>query len=363
MKRFLYVSLALCVTIWLLGAPAVSANAPAQTGKVRVGILIAEPFVIRVTDHYAGYSIDYWEKLAGELGVTYEYVPLETSDAAVAAIENNSIDLLIGAIGMTAERERVFDLTHAYFTSGLQILTRPPHEQSFMDSFAPLIGTAVLRVLAVAFLFAVVMAHVIYFIERRHNPQFQQGYFEDIWEAFWYLLIIVATGEYGDKEARTPIKRIVTVAFWLMGVIFIAQFTATATSNLTVQQLNSGIQGPKDLPGKRVVTLEGSVAADFLTSRNIPFKAVPQIQEAYVLLETGEADAVVTQAPLLQYYASHAGSGRVEVVGPVFGHLPIGIALPPGSKLLEPLNIAILKFYEDGMYAEIKAKWFGDETK
>lgn len=39
---------------------------------------------------------------------------------------------------------------------------------------------------------------------RSGNPQFQQGYLRDIWEALWFLLIIVATGEYGDKEARTP---------------------------------------------------------------------------------------------------------------------------------------------------------------
>ncbi len=363
MKRIFGLAAALCLLV-SLGAPVVLADAPAQSGEVvRVGVFVDEPFVIHTGARYEGYAIEYWQALADELGFAFDYVLFPSEEAATAALQNNAVDVMLGAVDMTPELEEVFDLTHAYYTGGLQILTRPPHQQSFGNLFAPLIEAAVLRVLAVALLFAVVMAHVIYFIERHTNSHFQQGYLRGIWEAFWYLLSIVATGEYGDKEARAPIKRIVTVSFWLLGVVFIAQFTATATSNMTIQQLSGEIQGPGDLPGKRVVAAAESDAADFLTDREIQFQTVPDIKDAYALLESDQADAVVGDAPILQYYANHAGRGKVVLAGEPFGEAPIGIALANGSAMRERLNVAILKFYDNGVYTELAGHWFGEDRQ
>lgn len=341
-------------------APHAFAQAPQ---KLRVGVFVGAPFVIEGVDRYTGYSIDYWEKIAAELGIAFEYVPVTTPEQVVTMLKDGQMDLVIGGIGMLADREAAFDFSHPYFMSGLQILVAKQAQTSILGTFAPLIGSAVVQVIIVALIFAFVMAHVIYFVEHfGKNPEFQQGYFRDIWEAFWYLLIIVATGEYGDKEARTPIKRLVTVAFWLLGVIFIAQFTAAATSTLTVQQLQGSIHDLNDLPGKRVVTLADSAASEFLTLNKIPYTGVSDINDAYAQLEQGAADAVVFQAPVLQYYASNAGNGKVEVVGPVFAPLPIGIGFKSDSPLVEPVNQEILRFYQDGTYQEISTRWFGDSN-
>lgn len=342
-------------------APHTFAQAPQ---KLRVGVIVGEPFVIFANNRYSGYSIDYWEKIAADMERPYEYVPVSDPEQVVAMLNDGTLDVVIGAIGMLPEREAQLDFSYPYFLSGLQILVASQQQPSLLSVFAPLVGSAVIQVFIVAFIFAVIMAHVIYFVEHRgKNPEFQQGYIRDIWEAFWYLLIIVATGEYGDKEARTPIKRLVTVAFWLLGVLFIAQFTAAATSTLTVQQMNSSIQGLADLPGSRVVTQAESAAADFLTENSIPFTTVAKMQDAYAQLLNGEADAIVHQAPILNFYASHAGKDKVQVVGPVFSQLPIGIALAQGSSLREPIDQIILKFYQDGTYQEIKTRWFGDTVQ
>jgi len=342
-------------------APRVLAQ-PSQ--KLRVGVVVGEPFVIANAERYSGYSIDYWEKIAADLGIAFEYVPVTNQDQIIAMLNDGSLDLVIGGVGMLSDREAALDFSHAYFMSGLQILVPTQAQRPLLSVFAPLLGSTVLQVFGIALIFAVIMAHVIYFVEHfGKNPDFQQGYFRDIWEAFWYLLIIVATGEYGDKEARTPIKRLVTVSFWLLGVVFIAQFTAAATSTLTVQQLSDSIQGPDDLPGKRIVTLADSSAADYLTAHNLAFSGAATINEAYAQLERGDADAVVFQAPNMQYYAAHGGKGKAHVVGPVFAPLPIGFGFKTGSPLVEPVNQEILKFYQDGTYQEISSRWFGDQTQ
>jgi polar amino acid transport system substrate-binding protein len=358
--RVILFSVALWVWLSAFAAPYAFAQ---SSRKLRVGVLVAAPFVIQTADHFTGYSIDYWEKVAAAMGWSFEYVPVDTQEQVVSMLNDGSLDVVIGAIGMTPEREQIVDFSHPYFMSGLQILVPTSQSKSVFSVFAPLIDSAVLQVFIVAIIFAVIMAHVIYLVEHfGKNPDFQQGYLRDIWEAFWYLLIIVATGEYGDKEARAPIKRIVTVAFWLLGIVFIAQFTAAATSSLTVQQLRGTIDGLSDLPGKRLITLANSVAADFLILNKIPFTTVANVDDGYAQLEQGQADAFVFQAPVLQYFASNAGNSKVQVVGPVFAPLPIGMVVKTNSPLRKPISETVLKFYQDGTYKEINARWFGDTS-
>lgn len=364
-RIFFIIFLTICVAAFALADASIArANPPVQTPqKLRVGVFLTEPFVIPTGDHYSGFSVDYWEKIAAQLGMPFNYVQIKTADEAEQALKDSSLDLIIGGIGVTAEREKIADFSSSYLITGQQILVPKTRSHPVLSVFAPLIAPAVLQVFGFALIFAIIMAHVIYFVERRSNPDFQQGYLVDIWEAFWYLLIIVATGEYGDKEARAPIKRIVTVAFWLLGVLFIAQFTAAATSTLTVTQLLPGINSLEDLAGKRVVTIPQSASADLLDLHNIPYTAVSTPDDAYSMLNGGQADAFVFQSAVLQYYAANAGQGKAEVVGPVYTRLPIAIAMPLGSPLRKPINEVIAKFNLDGTYDQLSQRWFGSQSQ
>jgi polar amino acid transport system substrate-binding protein len=52
----------------------------------------------------------------------------------------------------------------------------------------------------------------------------------------------------------------------MVGICFVSFFTATVTTQLTVQQIKSDIGGVTDLPGKRVLTVKCSTAAQYLTN-------------------------------------------------------------------------------------------------
>jgi ABC-type amino acid transport substrate-binding protein len=171
---------------------------------------------------------------------------------------------------------------------------------------------------------------------------------------------VIATGEYRDSETRNVVKRVLPAAWWLVGVALIAQFTATITSNLTVQQLTSTIKGPGDLPGKSIATVGASTAAGFLSEEEVPFIPVERIEDAYALLDQGQVQAVVYDSPVLVYYAATEGKGRAEVVGPIFKPEKYGIALPQGSRLRKPINETLLGLYQDGTYQAIYNKWFGE---
>ena len=130
---------------------------------------------------------------------------------------------------------------------------------------------------------------------------------------------------------------------------------------MTVQQLRGDIQGPDDLPGHRVATVQGSTSAEYLTRSQVQDTEFSAVDEAIESLVRGDADAVVYDAPVLRYYASHEGKGKVQVVGPIFRKESYGILFPTDSRYRKPVNEALLRLRENGTYDRLLTKWFGEE--
>ncbi len=86
---------------------------------------------------------------------------------------------------------------------------------------------------------------------------------------------------------------------------------------------------------------------------------VATIDEAYAELEAGNADALVFDAPVLQYHAAHQGQGEVRIVGPVFERVRYGAAVAADSPLRERINVALLEVIESGAYDRLHDEWFG----
>jgi len=81
---------------------------------------------------------------------------------------------------------------------------------------------------------------------------------------------------------------------------------------------------------------EADLAFYFNTSPKIPFRTVPIIADAYRMLDQKQIDAAVFTAPILEYYAAHAGSSKAVVVGTTFAHESLGMAVPIGSPYVKP---------------------------
>src|SRR6185369_17300292 len=187
------------------------------------------------------------------------------------------------------------DFSQPMFDSGLQILT--PVQGSRAAFVEAIIGslfstTVLLYVLAVA-LILFLMAHLVWWFERR-NPTgmlTHRSYFPGIFEACWWAASTLAT--QADQMPRAAIARIIAVVWMFMSVVFIAYFTAAVTSSLTVQQLHGEINGPEDLPGKRVASVRGSTSAEYLRQRSVEPVEFAKVEDALDALQQDQADAVV----------------------------------------------------------------------
>lgn len=124
---------------------------------------------------------------------------------------------------------------------------------------------------------------------------------------------------------------------------------------------DSDIKTVKDLDGKSIALKLGTSAADYAKANFKKSKLVlfPNIDNAYLELQTNRVDVAMHDTPNVLYYIKEAGQGRVKAVGKAMMAQEYGIGFPKGSKLVKDVNQVLANMKKDGRYNEIYKKWFG----
>lgn len=337
-------------------SPAFRMNAPAR--PLRVATRVIAPFVIQQNGRLTGFSIDLWQSISEEMGTPSRFSVQPNVLGLLAAVKSNRADLGISAISITAERNKDFDFSQPMFESGLQIMVRDQASgEGLLPRLVSFFPPALLRLIGAMLVIILLPAHMVWLAERRHpSGTLPKAYLPGILHACWWALATLAT--QAEEMPKSPWGRLLAVVWMFVGVAFVAYFTATLTASQTVQQLRGSIQDVDDLPGKRVATTTGSTAAQYLRERGAQVEEFPRIEDAYDALASGRADAVVFDSPVLLYYASHEGRGKVRVIGAIFREENYGIVLPLNSPYRKPINHALLRLREKGTYDELYGKWF-----
>ncbi len=330
----------------------------AQSPQLRVVIKPLVPFVIRQDDAPAGFSIDLWREIAARNGWEYTHLWRDTVDELLDAVQKNDADVGIAGISMTPEREARIDFSLSMFNAGLQIMTVSTTTPGLIAIFSTVFTPDLLRVLGLIVLAIIVVGHVIWLNERNDNPDFPKAYLPGVWEGIWQAGVSLATVGYGDRAPKSIAGRFGALLWMFIAIVLVAFFTATVTSTLTVQQIQGSISGPADLPGKRVVSIQGSTASKWLTEHGISHTTVKSVDDAYPMLTANRADALVFDSPVL-LYAANASNDALKVVGPIFNQEQYGIVVQIGSPLRESINRTLLELYSDGTYQQIYSTWFG----
>ena len=327
-------------TLFLLPA-AVSAQPAGE--PLRVLLRVAPPFVIDEGDgEWSGISVDLWRGISEELQLAYEFEPAGGLDVMLDAVAAGEAAVGVGATTVTAERETRLDFMHPFLSSGLAIAARSGGsawtailQRVLSADFVRAVGALVLLLLAVGV--------VMWFFERRHNPEeFEAEAGRGLWSGFWFAAVTMTTVGYGDKAPRSTGGRIIALVWMFASIIVISFFTASIATALTVQSLARGIEGPEDLPGLRVGALAATTGAAWLEERDIDPIEFDSADAAVRALARGEIDAVVHDAPILQWAIHAAGDGRVEVLPDRIERQDYAFVLPPDDPRREELNRAML---------------------
>ncbi|ESQ50784.1 hypothetical protein EUTSA_v10022533mg [Eutrema salsugineum] len=229
-------------------------------------------------------------------------------------------DAVVGDVAIVTKRTRIVDFTQPYIESGLVVVApvSTPNENpwAFLRPFTP-------PMWAVTAVFFIVVGAVIWILEHRKNDEFR----------------------------GPPRRQIVTILC----------YTASLTSMLTVQQLNSPIKGVDTLISStgRIGFQIGSFAENYMVdelniarSRLVPLGSP---QEYATALQNGTVAAIVDERPYVDLFLSDYC--KFAIRGQEFTRNGWGFAFPRDSPLAVDMSTAILGLSETGELQKIHDRW------
>ena len=95
-----------------------------ESGSVKIGVFSDKsPFgYVDANGEYAGYDIEYGNRLGQDLGVDVEYVPVEAA-SRVEFLDTNKVDIILANFTVTPERAEKVDYANPYMKVSLGAVT------------------------------------------------------------------------------------------------------------------------------------------------------------------------------------------------------------------------------------------------
>lgn len=336
-----------------------SFSSVAQDRPLNVGITPVPPFVIKADNgEWQGISIDLWRQIAEDMGRDFNFVPLSFNEL-LTQVESGDIDVAVGALTMTAERESAFDFSHPFYQTGLSIAIPPVPEPSLFSTFKALLSWKFLSVVVALAGLLLAVGFALWLFERKRNPeQFGGSAAQGIGASFWWAAVTMTTVGYGDKAPVSLAGRLVALVWMFAGLIMVASFTAAITTSLTVSNLQSQIQEPSDLPGHNIATIANTASEEYLQSHRIRHELYPDLTTALQSTVDGETDAIVYDRALMQYRNQQEGN-RLTILPGVFQQQLYALALPEGSPLRGAVSEKLLEVTESPNWTAIVDRYLG----
>ncbi|WZZ09413.1 hypothetical protein YC2023_095334 [Brassica napus] len=311
-----------------------------------------------------GYSIDVFEAAVKLLPypVAHEFVLFGDGlknpnyNELVNNVSTGVFDAVVGDIAIVKRRIRIVDFTQPYIESGLVVVAAVTKLNdtpwAFLRPFTP-------PMWAVTAAFFLIIGSVIWVLEHRINDEFRGPPGSQVVTILWFTF---STMFFSHRENTVSTLGRVVLLIWLFVVLIItSSYTASLTSILTVQQLNSPIKGVDTLmsSSERVGFQVGSYAENYMIDElNIArsrLVALGSPKEYATALQNGTVSAIVDERPYVDLFLSEFCGFAIR--GQAFTRSGWGFAFPRDSPLAVDMSTAILGLSETGQLQKIREKW------
>ncbi|XP_066317665.1 glutamate receptor 3.1-like [Miscanthus floridulus] len=346
---------------------------PSNAKELKIGVPNRFSFKEFVSEDNAtgsmkGYCIDVFTQALSLLPypVTYRFIPFGNGtknpnyDELVQMVVDNGFDAAVGDIVITMSRTKAIDFTQPFIESGLVILA--PIKKHITSSWA-FLQPFTLGMWFVTGLSFLVVGVVIWILEHRINDEFRGSPRQQIITIVWFSF---STLFFAHRENTMSTLGRGVLIIWLFVVLIIqSSYTASLTSILTVQQLDTSIRGIDDLKDSDypIGFQVGSFAEEYMVKElNISrsrLKALGSPEEYAENLKLGPKKggvmAIVDERPYVELFLSTYC--KIAVAGSDFTSTGWGFAYPRDSPLQVDLSTAILTLSENGELQRIHDKW------
>ncbi|WMS44561.1 transporter substrate-binding domain-containing protein [Acuticoccus sp. MNP-M23] len=335
-------------------------QAAAPTNSVVAGVYLSPPFVMKSDDGLTGMAIELWNAIAEERDVATEFVEFESIRKLLAAIQSSEIDAAVTGLTITEGRAEFIDFTYPWFDGGLQVMVSDVSPTSFGNILEGLADTGHLQAFAWIGGVILVATLLLTLFDRRFDNGFPQRWRDGIADSFYTVMSVAVSGRPPSRKNLFGWTGRILSAFWLIcGLAVIAYVTSSVTSVMTTLTLTNQINGVSDLPGKTVGVLDGGTGEEFVIRSGLGHVTFDNIDNAVTGSLDGEVDAIVADAPVLDYYAHSRPQRDVSVVGEMFEPEKYGFGIAQNSPLRRPLTVALIGAEESGLVEELRTKYFG----
>jgi len=339
-----------------------SSNIPTKT--LTIGIKKIAPFVIKSPDGaFSGISVDLWRELAVDMNVNYEFVEYDLN-GLINALSDGTVDVGIAALSVTPTREEKFDFSQPYYNTGLGIAVSMDNSYSSSTFLTSLLSWDVAKTILYLTLALLSVGFLVWTFERTKNPNhFGGGIIKGVASGFWWSAVSMTTIGYGDKYPITLGGRLVALFWMFTAILMISTFTATMSSSITVNKLQSTINGPEDLAKIKVGTVKHSTSENYLNKNNRNYVGYQTASESLEALSEKKVGAVVYDIATLQYLVNTEFNGTIRVLPVTFEKQNYAIAVPLNSSIRKQINYVLLNKLSQPNWQSILYRYLGDTEK
>ncbi len=314
-----------------------------------------EPFVIDDDGDPDGFYAEIWHETAAELGVGYDVVWVDSFGDLLVAIEAGEADIAIAPLAPTAQREAHFDFTSAVISSGPQFgyHERIANRGGLLNA---LVSAAVVKILGVAFVGLIILAHLIWLVERNRGQEdgdFSRRYVRGVWDGFWWATVTVTTVGYGDKAPRSVGGRMVALLAMLLSLFVVGAFVSQVTDVLR-EKVGPPLTGLDDLGDRRVGVVAESSFAQFVEMEGAETVTFGSQREVFEAAEAGDVDVMVANPYALNLLGPEYG---IRATGDVLYEEFETFGLAQDSPWREPINQVLADLQASGEIDEIVDRW------
>ncbi|XP_068243537.1 glutamate receptor ionotropic, kainate 2-like isoform X3 [Palaemon carinicauda] len=385
---------------WAEAVETVETNLHNKT--LRVSIALTPPYAmlketsmqLEGNDRYEGFCIDLIDKIATIRKFNYTFQVVADGNygsksrttgewnGIVRELLDHKADLGIVDFTITYEREEAVDFSMPFMNLGISIIykkaqKKPPNLFSFTSPFSGdvwiYMATAYLGVSVLLFILARIAPNEW---DNPHPCIEDPDELENtisLSNAFWFTIgsLMQQGSDIAPKAVST---RIVAGIWWFFTLIMISSYTANLAAFLTVERMDSPIEGAEDLAKQTKIKYgckkDGSTFSFFRDS-NIPtyqrMWAAMSNSRPSVFTESNDAGVErVSKSNGMYAFLMESSSIEYEIerkcdltqIGGLLDSKSYGIALPPGSPYTGPISSAILKLKEDGELHILKTRWW-----
>jgi len=325
-----------------------------------VGIKETPPFAYKDNQGaWRGVSIDLWREIATELGLKYRFKEVDLQ-GMLDGLKDRSLDVTVGALTVTREREESFDFSHPFYTSGLGIAVVPRQSGGVWGFIVSLFSFRFLSAIVALGFVLFLVGFLIWIFERKKNPdEFGGSVIKGLGAGFWWSSVTMTTVGYGDKSPKSVGGRIIAIVWMFGSIIVISGFIAGIASSLTLSQLESPVQGPSDLVKVRVGTVKASTSADYLRGERVTFREYADPAAAIKALADGKVDAAVYDEPILRHIAKESYPGDIQILPQTFQRQDYAYGLQQDSALREKINRVLIGRVNSDWWQDVLYTYMG----